>query len=47
VASANGASMSACDPAGAEVGVEVEMEVRTLLGLTWTVSEAARAGPVP
>ncbi|HSE72700.1 MAG TPA: Rv3654c family TadE-like protein [Nocardioidaceae bacterium] len=47
VASANGASMRACDPVGEEVGVEVEMEVRTLLGLTWTASDEARAGPVP
>lgn len=43
---ANGARLTDCAVAGEEVRVHVAVDVAMALGLTWTVSGRARAGPV-
>ncbi len=43
----NGATLTACVEAGERVSVRVARPSRRVLGLSWTATASARAGPVP
>ncbi len=45
VAAVNGARLRSCRAGGAEVELEVVVEVRSAWGRTWAVAGRARAGP--